>query len=107
VSFPGGLPFACPSFYDAGGLIHPPVHPKGFAMSRFSFCLLAWVICALTCFGAGCNGSTPSAPGTSGDGHDHGHDHAHDHAHAGPHGGQIIEIGEEEYHAEMTHADDG
>jgi hypothetical protein len=37
---------------------------------------------------------------------DHGHDHAHDHAH-GPHGGEIIEIGDEEYHAEYLKTDDG
>lgn len=35
----------------------------------------------------------------------HGHDH--DHAHHGPHGGHVIEIGDEEYHGEWTHDDDG
>jgi len=53
------------------------------------------------------------AVGTTGvtedhDGHDHddheGHDHG-DHAHAeeGPHGGELIELGEEEYHGELLH----
>lgn len=42
-------------------------------------------------------------------GHDHaGHDHAgHDHAAKGPHGGAILEVGEEEYHVEWLHDDDG
>lgn len=35
------------------------------------------------------------------------HDHAHDHAHHGPHHGHLMEIGEEEYHAEWTHDDTG
>lgn len=34
------------------------------------------------------------------EGHDH--DHGHDHE-AGPHGGDLIELGEEEYHAELAH----
>ena len=33
-------------------------------------------------------------------GHDH---HDHDHAALGPHGGHVMEIGEEQYHAEWTH----
>ncbi|HTN74282.1 MAG TPA: hypothetical protein VL096_03515 [Pirellulaceae bacterium] len=37
--------------------------------------------------------------------HDHGHDHAHDHAAHGPHGGHVVELGDEEYHAEWTHDD--
>jgi hypothetical protein len=62
---------------------------------------------------AGCTPSAPpSSSGGSGttDGHEHehehghqGHDHAHDHAHHGPHGGDIMVIGDEEYHAEWTH----
>lgn len=70
---------------------------------------------------AGCGSTTPA--GKTGDAHSHdehghgepgheGHDHApgehghegHDHSHAhGPHDGHIVEIGEEEYHAEWTH----
>jgi len=38
-------------------------------------------------------------------GHEHGHDH-HDHAAQGPHGGHIVELGQEEYHAEWTHDDE-
>jgi hypothetical protein len=32
-------------------------------------------------------------------------DHHDDHAHEGPHGGHIIELGDEEYHAELVHDD--
>ncbi len=32
--------------------------------------------------------------------------HAHDHPSEGPHGGQLIELGDEEYHAELIHDDD-
>lgn len=61
----------------------------------------------------GCGPQKPDTPAkdatTAADdhsGHDHaGHDHDH-HAH-GPHGGPILEVGEEEYHVEWTHADDG
>lgn len=61
---------------------------------------------------AGCPSSTPTTEPKAADEHDHdhgedGHDHAHDHAHEGPHGGHIVEIGEEEYHAEWTHDDSG
>lgn len=35
----------------------------------------------------------------------HDHDH-HDHAELGPHGGQLVELGEEEFHAEIIHNDD-
>jgi hypothetical protein len=38
-----------------------------------------------------------------GGGHDHGHEHAH--PAEGPHHGQLIELGKEEYHAELTHDD--
>jgi hypothetical protein len=37
---------------------------------------------------------------------DHDHDHDHDHAAHGPHDGHVLELGEEEYHAEWTHEDD-
>jgi hypothetical protein len=36
---------------------------------------------------------------------DDSHDHAH--VHQGPHGGHIMEIGEEEYHAEWTYDENG
>jgi hypothetical protein len=53
---------------------------------------------------AGChqNASGPGAsPGESGDGHV---DHAeHAHPAEGPHGGELIELGNEQYHAELVH----
>ncbi len=45
-----------------------------------------------------------------GDGHDHGgdgHDHGgHDHPSHGPHDGDLVELGSEEYHAEVVHNHD-
>jgi hypothetical protein len=41
----------------------------------------------------------PPTSKKAGDGHEHAH------VHHGPHGGHIMEIGEEEYHAEWTHDD--
>jgi hypothetical protein len=37
--------------------------------------------------------------------HDHDHDHEHHHAQHGPHNGQLIELGNEQYHAELIHTD--
>jgi len=59
---------------------------------------LSLSICAVVAFGsAGCtrNSSQSPAPGAS--------EHEHAHASAGPHGGSLIELGEEEYHAELVH----
>jgi hypothetical protein len=51
---------------------------------------------------AGCNNtSKPNAKGGDAAAHDH------DHAHHGPHQGHLMEIGEEEYHAEWTHDESG
>ena len=36
-----------------------------------------------------------------------GHDHDHDHPTEGPHHGDLIELGDEEYHAELVHGEDG
>lgn len=47
--------------------------------------------------------------GEEGHDHEHGHDHAHgEHGHPseGPHHGHLIELGNEEYHAELTHDDE-
>lgn len=55
---------------------------------------------------AGCN-PPASSTGSGAKEAEHDHDHAHDHAHHGPHGGHIMEIGEEEYHAEWTHDSSG
>jgi hypothetical protein len=74
--------------------------------------LAACLTASVAIWATGCPNSapTPTTPTkTGGDehGHEHGaegHDHAHDH---GPHGGHVVEIGNEEFHAEWTHADDG
>ena len=58
----------------------------------------------------GCNGSPAGSGGsdghehTDGDGHDHGDEHAH--PSEGPHHGSLIELGNEEYHAELVHDDE-
>jgi hypothetical protein len=59
-------------------------------------------------FAAGCNDET-SAPATN----DHDAEHAdadehgeHDHPSHGPHEGDLIELGGEDYHAEIVHTDD-
>lgn len=59
----------------------------------------------------GCSGESSPAPGSgtpvsdSGDKEGEGHDHAADHVEVGPHHGHLIELGEGEYHAELTHDD--
>ena len=52
----------------------------------------------------GCN---KAAQDPAGGGEAHGHEEGHDHDHGdAPHGGQLLELGDEEYHAEITHDDD-
>ncbi len=41
------------------------------------------------------------------DGHDHDHDDGHDHPAEGPHHGDLVELGNEAYHAEIVHGDGG
>jgi hypothetical protein len=58
------------------------------------------VFAALAGFqGCGKSASGPTPPADAHAGED---EHAHE---EGPHGGQIIELGDEEYHAELTHDD--
>src|SRR5688500_333066 len=74
-------------------------------MSAAKLCLSVLLALGLTFWVAGCNGTSAPATTTPTDEHGHeGHDHSHAH---GLHGGHIIEIGEEEYHAEWTHDDSG
>lgn len=47
---------------------------------------------------------TAGPPDTVGKGHD---DHDHGHASEGPHHGDLVELGDEEYHAEVVHGKDG
>ncbi len=55
--------------------------------------------------GPGGGGDTPNGNGPNGNGQENGgaESHAHDHSEEGPHGGHLIELGEEEYHAELLH----
>lgn len=65
----------------------------------------------------GCGGEAPTAGPASSSDTEHGHshddehshdDHGHGHAHPshGPHDGDLIELGNEEYHAELLHDED-
>jgi len=64
---------------------------------------VAWFLSALVCvslFVTGCGGgNNPAPPKKNGGG---GHEHSHSHAENGPHGGQVMAIGDEEYHAEFV-----
>ena len=78
------------------------------------------VTASLAIWCAGCPSSSSNS--STGDGHEehdhgeeghkedghggHGHE-GHSHAAHGPHGGHIIELGQEEYHAEWTHDEEG
>jgi len=56
---------------------------------------------ALFCFGC------MNKPSVQSEAHsDHDHHHAHEHPSTGPHDGHLIELGKEEYHAELIHDDD-
>ncbi len=83
--------------------------------------LAACILASVAVWATGCPSPAPTTTPTKG-GEEHGHEHGeeghahgekagdhagHDHAAHGPHGGHLIEIGEEEYHAEWTHAEDG
>ncbi|NUQ61927.1 MAG: hypothetical protein HUU20_05540 [Pirellulales bacterium] len=70
---------------------------------------IVWAALLLCVWIVGCGGngaSAPTARPVAGAGHDE-HDHAseaeHVHPTEGPHGGHLIELGEEEYHAELLH----
>jgi hypothetical protein len=54
---------------------------------------------------SGCGDSTTSNPDTATNGTPSATEAGHEHAHAseGPHGGTLIELGNEEYHAELVH----
>lgn len=72
-------------------------------LTLLSYVLLAAVV---TVGLTGCS-NAPSTTGGSDSG-EHDHDHGDEHAHPseGPHHGSLIELGEEEYHAELVHDDD-
>ena len=71
--------------------------------------LSAAALCAAT---AGCQGNAPatsepqSTSKPAGESKEHGHDHDdHGHPSEGPHHGVLVELGSEEYHAEVIHDD--
>lgn len=94
-------------------------------MTRFRFAPTFAVLLSLTLYGAGGCGKPDSSPtaggssessadeehdhaaGESHDGHQHEEGEGHDHAAAGPHGGSLVELGNEEYHAELVHDEAG
>lgn len=65
-----------------------------------------WIICLTAAvYLTGCtnqpSGDVGDVTPAAEEKHDHDHDHDHAHAH-GPHDGHVIELGDEEYHAEIT-----
>ncbi len=68
----------------------------------------ACFIASVAIWATGCPKPAPTTTTPTKGGEEHGHgEEGHVHPAHGPHGGHLIEIGEEEYHAEWTHADDG
>lgn len=68
-----------------------------------SFCCTLPTLFVVSLIMIGCSEKSPTP--TAEKGHEEaGHeDHAHEHATVGPHGGDIVELGSEEYHAEIVH----
>ena len=79
-------------------------------MNRFFGSLAAFVALGAFAGLSGCGGAAaPSGSSTAEGEHSEGDGHAHaegEHAHVGPHEGDIIELGNEEYHAELVHDHD-
>lgn len=63
----------------------------------------ALISASLVFFLTGCGDKAAKAPTSPA--HKEDASHKEDHASKGPHGGSLIEIGEEEFHAEMVHDD--
>lgn len=81
-------------------------------MRRQSLFSLAGSVSLLSVFAlSGCNNSPPAVPPTgtqSAASATEEHDHAaHAHPTEGPHHGDLVELGNEEYHAEIVHGDGG
>lgn len=69
---------------------------------KFATAGLIMTLTAASCLTLGCGGKPQPAAGHGAEGAEH-DDHAHDHAVTGPHGGEIIELGTADYHAEIVH----
>lgn len=76
-------------------------------MRSFGFALLVVFTALLPVVFSACGPSSTTAKKADDHGHDHGHDHDHDHGHGGLHGGHVMELGNEEYHAEWDHDESG
>ena len=65
--------------------------------------LWSWLFVAGLCGGlaAGCQPAADTRTFTETDDVTHPEEHVHEHAH-GPHGGHVVELGGEDYHAELT-----
>ena len=66
--------------------------------NSFAFVVSVAAVVGLT----GCGNPAMESVGAAPEAYD---EHEHGHAAEGPHGGHIVELGEEEYHAEVTHDD--
>jgi hypothetical protein len=75
---------------------------KSMRQSKLRWAYAAFSLAALVAF-TGCPGKSANKQTADAD---HADDHAHDHAAVGPHDGHILEFGNEDYHAELTHDDD-
>jgi hypothetical protein len=90
-----------------GGSTNGRLFVRSFAMQTTTlstvFGMLVMCLAALTGCGKSNIGSPPTDASTDAHSHSHAHGHSHDHDHGhGPHGGHIIELGSEDYHAELT-----
>lgn len=73
-------------------------------MAKFQWSFVGCALLASALLATGCSQSSSSpSPVTANAGSSHAE---HDHATVGPHGGGLIELGNEEFHAELVHDDD-
>jgi len=86
-------------------------------ISFISLCVTAVLAVSVSLVGCGSDstetptekvGGTPPPLASEADhddhaGHDHGDEAGHEHPTEGPHGGHLVELGDEEYHAELLH----
>lgn len=71
---------------------------RSYAFPAVCLVALGLVGCG-TPAGSGANQSAPDVATKD----DHDHEHGHDHPSEGPHHGELVELGNEEYHAEVVH----
>jgi hypothetical protein len=83
------------------GAVIPITLRRELNMRSHSLYLNVAIIGICLCGFGGCGSSRPAAEGEHGAEAAHADEHAH--AEEGPHGGHIIELGNEDHHAELTH----